>query len=477
MGPTFTADADSFLLIESKRAFGRGRYHRQRAHLILSAIRHAVVSLPGSVEFHQVDRFHDVLDGRTDLEVIAPTSYSARRLVATHGIPMHPSRGFVTSETEFAEWVTNHKLRLEDFYRWSRRRHDVLMDGDQPVGERWNFDEDNRQSPPRGQRDLGLVSPWQPVEDEIDERVRRDLDDWERSGKVRFVGSDGPRRFAVTPMEAEAALDHFIDHRLAFFGPYEDAAMIDDWTMAHSLLSVPMNLGVLDPITAIRRVEQAFVEGRTPLSSVEGFIRQVMGWRDYVWHLYWHFGEDYVARSNALNATRPLPEWMLNLDADAVTARCLKESLGNVHDYGWAHHILRLMVLGNYQLQRGFDPQEVNRWFSESFVDGTPWVMPVNTIGMALYADGGAMSTKPYAAGGAYIKRMTNFCTECAYKPTERTGDRACPFTVGYWSFLHAHRETLAGNHRMSKPLGNLARLSNIDDVLETESRWSTDVP
>ena len=202
-----------------------------------------------------------------------------------------------------------------------------------------------------------------------------------------------------------------------------------------------------------------------------------MGWRDYVWHLYWHFGEDYVDRSNALNATRPLPEWMQNLDANAVTARCLKESLGNVHDYGWAHHILRLMVLGNYQLQRSIDPREVNRWFAESFVDGTPWVMPVNTIGMALYADGGAMSTKPYAAGGAYIKRMTNFCTECAYKPTERTGDRACPFTVGYWSFLHTHRETLAGNHRMSKPLGNLARLSNIDAVLETETRWSTDAP
>jgi deoxyribodipyrimidine photolyase-related protein len=347
------------------------------------------------------------------------------------------------------------------------------MDGADPAGGRWNLDTENRESPPKGKERLGVPEPWWPGEDEIDEEVRADLDRWERDGEAAFVGRDGPRHFAATRQEALQALRSFVRDRLAAFGPYEDAMLArDDW-MAHSTLSAPMNLGLLDPLECVHTAVDAYRAGDAPLQSVEGYVRQLIGWRDYVWHIYWHMGEDYRSR-NQLAANEALPDWFLELDADRVEARCLHEVLRGLRNHGWVHHIPRLMVLGNYGLQRGFDPAAFTDWFHRSFVDGYDWVMLPNVVGMSQHADGGLMATKPYAAGGAYIDRMSDFCGPCRYDPRKRVGEDACPYTAGYWAFLERNRDRLAGNHRMAQALRGLDRLEDLPEVVEQERARGT---
>jgi deoxyribodipyrimidine photolyase-related protein len=465
-------DGGPLLLIEARSVLRCRTIHRAKAHLILSAMRHRAAELGDRVEFHQVDEYSEVVTGRCDLEVIDPTSYAARRTVRRLGARVLPSRGFVTSEAEFAAWAETRRggrLLLEDFYRDTRLRTGILMEGDRPVGGQWNYDHDNRAAPPKNAVTLGLPDPWWPVEDEIDEGVRRDLDRWQAAGDIRLVGDDGPRRFAATGAEAEAALADFVETRLGDFGPFEDATLTGDWTMAHSLLSAPMNLGLLDPRHVVETVAAEYTKGNAPLSSVEGFVRQVAGWRDYVWHLYWHLGERYPVANNALGATVDLPREFRELDADAIEANCLHHAIGGLREHGWAHHIQRLMVIGNWALQRGYDPKQLNDWFTDMFVDGTPWVMPANVIGMSQHADGGVVATKPYASGGAYINRMTDYCGGCRFDPKVRLGENACPYTAGYWAFLDRTEAVLAGNHRMAQPLAGLRRLADREQVVQQE--------
>lgn len=489
LGPHFLGPAEhpgddggDALLIESRAAFGRRRYHRQKAHLILSALRHRASELGDRCRLIQADTFRQgLLECDRPLSVVDPTSWPGRRFVRAiaeeRQLTILPSRGFVTTEPEFAQWVAGRStLRQEDFYRNARQRTGVLMVDGHPAGGQWNYDADNRMPPPKGATTLGLPEPSWPREDDIDAQVRDDLDRWRAEG-MEFVGVDGPRLFAVTRAEALQALEDFISHRLSAFGPYEDAALIGDWSMAHSLLSVPLNLGLLDPLEVIHRVVLAWERGEVPIASAEGFIRQVMGWRDYVWHLYWHFGPDYVRESNALGAREAVPDWFRDLDAGRVQARCLATALDEVRDRGWNHHIVRLMVLGNWALQRGYRPAEVTEWFTASYVDAYPWVMAANVVGMALHADGGRMATKPYAAGGAYINRMTDFCRSCAYRPTERVGDRACPVTAGYWAFIARHEEAFARHPRMAQAARGLSRLSDRDELLRQESRRGSEAP
>jgi deoxyribodipyrimidine photolyase-related protein len=459
-------DSRPVLLIESRSVFRRRVFHRQKAHLVLSALRHRAAELGARAHFRQVETYRDGLpDG--PLDVCHPTSRPAARFVG--GLPdvtVLPPRGFCTDPRAFTEWADSRKtLRLEDFYRHARRAHGVLMEGPEPAGGKWNYDHDNREPPPRG--GLDVPAPPAIVEDNIDAEVRADLDRWEREG-IRFVGADGPRLFPATAAEARARLEHFLVERLPLFGPYEDAMLSADPWMAHSMLSPAFNLGLLDPMDAVRAAETAYRQGSAPLSSVEGFVRQLLGWRDYVWHLYWRFGPDYP-RSNALDATGRLPGWFADLRADDVRAACMGDVLAGVRDRGWVHHIPRLMVLGNYGLQRGWHPGALADWFHRCFVDGYAWVMVTNVVGMSQYADGGAMTTKPYTAGGAYIDRMSDYCKGCVYDPKHRTGDDACPYTAGYWAFLARNAERLAGNHRMRQPLRGLERLSDLDEVIARE--------
>ncbi|MFG3322468.1 cryptochrome/photolyase family protein [Streptomyces sp. NPDC048171] len=482
LGPHFLAPGEHgpgrdtpLLMVEARSVFRRRRFHRAKAHLVLSAMRHRAAELGDRVTYVRADTYREGLDraarGR-EVTVHHPTSYAALRLVRSlPRVTVGPARGFMVPTDDFAAWADGHggkRLRQEDFYRWVRRRHELLMDADSPAGGRWNFDHDNRRPPPREADTLPVPAPYRPREDEIDQEVRRDLDRWEKDGGVSFVGRDGPRLFPATRTEARAALKRFLARRLGSFGPYEDAMLAADPVMSHSLLSSSLNLGLLDPVECAERAEAEWRAGRAPMGSVEGFVRQIAGWREYVWQLYWYFGEEY-RRSNELRHTAPLPDWWSELDADAVRARCLHTVLAQVRDTGWTHHIPRLMVLGSHALQRGWDPAAVTDWFHRCFVDGYDWVMVPNVVGMSQYADGGRMTTKPYTSGGAYVHRMSDLCGPCHYRPGDRTGEHACPYTAGYWTFLDRHRERLGHNHRTARPVRQLDRLTDLADVRRQE--------
>ncbi|MFI9646474.1 cryptochrome/photolyase family protein [Streptomyces sp. NPDC052040] len=482
LGPHFLTPGDGgpgreapVVMIEARSALRRRRFHRAKAQLVLSAMRHRAAELGDRVHYIRAETYREGLQqarvkGR--LTVHHPTSRAALSLVGSlAGVTVLPARGFLVPLDDFRAWADGRgggRLRQEDFYRWVRRDHDLLMDGDTPAGGRWNHDHDNREPPPKGARTLDVPAPYRPHEDDIDAEVRHDLDRWERREGIAFVGRDGPRQFPATRREALAALKRFVTRRLTTFGPYEDAMLAGDPVMSHSLLSSSLNLGLLDPAECVEAAEAAWRAGRAPVNSVEGFVRQIAGWREYVWQLYWYFGEDYRA-GNALRHSAPLPGWFLELDADAVTARCLSTVLAQVRDTGWTHHIARLMVLGSHALQRGWDPRAVTDWFHRCFVDGYDWVMLPNVLGMSQYADGGRMTTKPYTSGGAYVHRMSDLCGSCAYRPTERVGARACPFTSGYWAFLDRHRALLEGNPRMSQAVRGLDRLSGLEALREQE--------
>lgn len=471
------------VMIEARSVLRRRRFHRAKAHLVLSAMRHRAAELGDRVHYVKADTYRAGLRRAAPagpVTVHHPTSRAALALVGRlDRVRVLPARGFLVPHEDFASWAADRSgrhLRQEDFYRWVRRTHGILTDGAEPAGGRWNLDRDNRRPPPRGAGTLGAPAPYRPREDDIDAEVRHDLDRWERAGEVSFVGRDGERTFPATRREALAALRRFIDTRLAGFGPYEDAMLADDPVMSHSLLSSSLNLGLLDPAECVQRAEAAWRSGAAPLNSVEGFVRQIAGWREYVWQLYWHFGEDY-RRLNALGHHGRLPDWFTALDADAVTARCLSTVLAQVRDTGWTHHIPRLMVLGSHALQRGWDPAAVTDWFHRCFVDGYDWVMLPNVVGMSQYADGGRMTTKPYTSGGSYIDTMSDMCGPCAYRPGDRSGDHACPYTRGYWALLHRHRTGFASNPRMKRALSGLDRLADVDALLHEHDRQADAPP
>lgn len=444
LGPAFLAPGEEgpardapVVMIEARSVFRRRRFHGAKARLVLSAIRHRAAELGDRVTYVRADTYREGLRravGRGRVTVHHPTSRAALRLVRSLGdVTVLPPRGFLVAPDEFAAWAKERRaLRMEDFYRRVRRDHDLLMEGDGPAGGLWNLDRENREPPPRGARSLDAPAPYRPREDGIDEEVRHDLDRWERDGDVSFVGRDGPRAFPADRRQALAALRRFLDHRLTGFGAYEDAMPAGDGVMSHGLLSTSLNLGLLDPAECVEGAESVWRAGGAPLRSVEGFVRQIAGWREYVRHLYCHFGEEYRT-SNLLGHTGAVPGWWEELDADAVSARCLATALREVRDTGWTHHIPRLMVLGSYALQRGWDPAAVTDWFHRSFADGYDWVMLPNVVGMSQYADGGRMTSKPHTSGGAYIDRMSDLCGPCRYRPGRRVGEEACPFTAGYW--------------------------------------------
>ncbi|MFE1907972.1 cryptochrome/photolyase family protein [Streptomyces gardneri] len=463
------------VIIESRAVFRRRRFHRAKAHLVLSAMRHRAAELGDRVTYVRANTYREGLRravGDRPVTVHHPTSRAALALVRSlDGVTVLPARGFIVRHEDFAAWARGQRgLRMETFYRHVRRDHDLLMEEGRPVGGTWNLDHENREPPPREARTLGAAAPFQPREDSIDEDVRRDLDRWERAGDVAFVGRDGPRLFPADRREALSALRRFLRHRLAGFGAYEDAMLGGDTTLSHSLLSSSLNLGLLDPVECVEGAVAVWRAGEAPLNSVEGFVRQIAGWREYVWQLYWYFGEDYRA-SNAFGHTGSLPDWWNELDAEAVSAQCLATVMRQVRDTGWTHHIPRLMVLGSYALQRGWDPAAVTDWFHRCFVDGYDWVMLPNVVGMSQYADGGRMTTKPYTSGGAYIDRMSDFCRPCPYRPDRRVGDDACPFTAGYWSFLHRHRGSLEHNARMTRAVHGLDRLQDLRALLDQEEQ------
>jgi deoxyribodipyrimidine photolyase-related protein len=455
------------LLVESETLITSRRWHRQRLHLVLSAMMRFAAEL--QVEGFEVDyrrastlevglQEHLAEFGARRVIAMEPTSWDARVMLERLGVELVRNDLFLCHYDDFAGWAAGRKrLTMEDFYRWQRQRLGVLVDdgvgGPEPVGGQWNFDHDNREPPPRDGR------AWPSIE-------RFELDDIDRAVLDRLptstFGADPDGTWPVTRTQALVRLGEFIDHGLALFGPHEDAMLVAEWKLAHSVLSSSMNLGLLHPAEIVEAAESAYRRGAAPLNSVEGFIRQVIGWREYVWGVYWMWMPEYRAR-NALGATRPVPPAFTG-QAHTEMA-CVAGVIRHVNDHGYAHHIERLMVLGNLALTAGVDPWAMTSWMQASLVDGAEWVMLPNVIGMALFADGGMMATKPYASGGAYINKMSDSCRSCRFDPKLRVGPDACPYTTLYWDFLARNADTLAANHRMARPLAAMRRLNDLPAV------------
>ncbi len=456
------ADA-RLLMVESTRKLSSKRFHRQRLHLVLTAMRRFASQLRRAgfhVDYRRAPSLRAGLAAHRDLyqpaQVVAmePMSFRMRRLLDELEVQITRSNQFLCHYEDFAAWAAGRtRLVMEDFYREQRRRLGYLMDGERPAGGRWNFDRENRLPPP------GEAKRWP-------HRPRSRLDAVDREVLEGLppsaFGAMPDGTWATSRRGALARLRHFVGEVLPGFGPHQDAMVAGEWSMAHSLLSPYLNLGLLYPDEVCDAAEDAFRAGRVPIASAEGFIRQIVGWREFVWGVYWLEMPGY-ARANALAARGPLPPAFAGTAETAM--RCLAETLRAVNDHGYAHHIQRLMVLGNLALLAGVEPRRMVDWMWASFIDGAEWVMVPNVVGMALHADGGLMATKPYAAGGNYISRMSDYCSGCPFDPAQRTGADACPLTTLYWSFLDRHRGLLERNPRMGRQLAALRRLSDIEAV------------
>ncbi|MFM8578215.1 MAG: cryptochrome/photolyase family protein [Planctomycetaceae bacterium] len=390
------------------------------------------------------------------LIVVEPGEWRVRHMLVAEAaaaripIEVRPDRHFFLSHDDFAAHAAGRKqLRLEYFYRPMRERFDVLMEHGEPAGGRWNYDAENRGAFPRS----GPGKLPKPVRFEPD-AVTNGVIELVEKRFSSHPGSIAAFDWPVTPAEARVALDDFIAHRLGSFGTYQDAIWTGEPWLYHSRLSQAMNLKLLDPRDVVTAAERAWREGRAPLEATEGFVRQVLGWREYVRGIYWRFMPEYESR-NALEADRPLPGLYWTGDTEMA---CLRDAVHQTLQYGYAHHIQRLMVTGLFALLFGVDPREVHRWYLAVYVDAVEWVELPNTIGMSQFADGGVMASKPYCASGAYIDRMSNACRGCRYDPGKATGPDACPFTTLYWDFLARHQQRLSRNQRMTMQLKNLGR-------------------
>lgn len=378
---------------------------------------------------------------------------SLRAVAAAAGVGYaeRPDLHFYSTPQDFADWAAGRReLRLEYFYRWLRRREGVLMQGEVPEGGRWNFDAENRGSFDR--RGPGLVpAPCSFAPDE----VTRDVMDLVRERFSAHPGSLEAFDWPVTPAQAAIALDDFIRHRLPLFGRYQDAMWEAQPWLYHSRLAAAMNLKLLSPRAVVDAAVAAWRRGHAPLEAVEGFVRQILGWREYVRGLYWLRMPGYLD-DNALDAQQALPAFYWNGDTDMA---CLRAAIGQTLALGYAHHIQRLMVTGLFALLYGVEPRQVHAWYLAVYVDAVEWVELPNTLGMSQFADGGVMASKPYAASGKYIQRMSNHCAGCRYRPQQAVGADACPFTTLYWDFLARHRERFAAHPRAALQWRSLERL------------------
>lgn len=368
-------------------------------------------------------------------EVIATQPGEWRLLLALEDMPlkltMKADTRFVSTQDEFDAWAEGRKiLRMEYFYRDMRRKTGLLMDGDNPEGGKWNYDSENRKPAPD---DIAFSGPMQFTPDDVVEEV---LDLVES----RFGNSFGRLRpfwLATDQTQARRALTHFITHALPRFGDFQDAMMNDNRFLYHALISPYLNVGLLDPMEVCKAAEDAYRDGHAPLNAVEGFIRQIIGWREYVRGIYFREGPDYPRR-NALNHQRKLPEFYWTGDTDM---NCMSKAITQTADEAYAHHIQRLMVTGNFALLAGINPHEVHEWYLRVYIDAFEWVEAPNVVGMSQFADGGIIASKPYVSSGAYINRMSDYCKSCRYKVNDKTGKDACPFNTLYWHFLDRHTD------------------------------------
>lgn len=476
-------------VVESVAKGAQLPWHRQKLVLVLSAMRHFAEALRAAGYRVDVRRAATYDEGLRE----AVEAHGAGRVVVTEprewflreefdalgawleargvGFVRRPDRGFAVPLERFRAWAEGRReLRMEWFYREVRRETGLLMEPDgSPAGGQWNFDHDNREPWPKGRPAPPLFAvPPDAITREAMAQVARWRGRW---GKV-----DG---FAlpVTRAEAKAWLERFVAERLPEFGPYEDAMVAGAPDLLHSTLSSLLNIGLLGPLEVCRRVERAWREGHAPIQSAEGFVRQVIGWREYVRGIYWHLMPG-LRTANALGQPLGLPLWFWDPDGDgayegtpqapvpAGTAasapcrmRCLADTVRQVRDHGRTHHINRLMIQGNFATLLGVAPEALSRWFWAAFTDAYEWVELPNVAGMATWGDGGVMASKPYVASGAYVRRMSDYCDGCAYDVKQRTGPDACPLNYLYWDFMARHRERFARHPRMAQMVRTMDRM------------------
>ena len=448
------------------------KHHQKKIAFLFSAMRHFAASLSDAgwnVDYVRLD--HDgnshsfsgevarAVERHVPESVIATFASEWRVLTEMRdwentlpcAVELRDDDRFYCSLDEFATWADGRKqLRMEYFYRELRRKTGILMSGNDPIGGQWNYDAENRGRAPDG---LEVPKHTRFVPDDITNEVLNLVEDrfGDHFGKLR------PFEFAVTHEQAAYVLDRFIAERLPLFGTYQDAMVEGEPFMFHAHIGLYLNCGLLSPQQAIIAAENAYHAGAAPLNATEGFIRQILGWREFVRGLYWLKMPEY-AEQNALEAHRPLPAFFWTAD---TKMNCLKQCVSETRDHAYAHHIQRLMVLGNFALLAGLSPKEVNEWFMIVYADAYEWVELPNVSGMALYADGGVLASKPYASGGAYIERMSNYCRSCHYKVKQKNGEQACPFNYLYWDFLIRHQDRLSGNARMGMMYRTLAKMSD----------------
>ncbi len=446
---------DVVLMMEVREEAITPRHHKKKIAFLLSAMRHFAAELRASgwqVDYVPLDDPDNTQNFAGEI-LRAAQRHGAREIIATWpgeyrvaeslrglGAELLEDTRFLSTRADFAAWAEGRKqLRMEFFYRALRARLGVLMNGDKPEGGQWNFDSENRKSLPRA---LTIPPPYTEPPDAITEQVIALV---ERHFPDHF-GDLRPFPYAVTRAGAQAALHGFITERLALFGDYQDAMRQGEPWLFHSHLSLYLNCGLLLPGACVAAAEAAYRAGAVPLNAAEGFIRQILGWREYMRGLYWLKMPGY-AEMNALGATRPLPGFYWTAETDM---NCLRQCISETRENAYAHHIQRLMVLGNFALLAGIDPRAVNEWYLLVYADAYEWVELPNVTGMVLFADGGLLASKPYAAGGAYINRMSDYCRSCHYDVSRKTGPHACPFNALYWDFLARHQDTLGGNPRLA---------------------------
>ena len=457
------------------------RHHKKKLVYILSAMRHHAAALRGAgwtVDYVALDD-PDNSGSFTGEIARAIQRHAPDRIVVTEagewrvaamldswetvfGLPVEirADDRFIATHHDFAEWIADRKqLRMEFFYRDMRRKTGLLMHGDKPEGGQWNYDSENRKP---AARDLMMPRPLSFEPDAITREVLEMV-------TTRFPDHPGTLDtfdYAVTRADALRQQAYFLKHALPDFGAYQDAMLTGERFLWHSILSPYINSGLIDPLDLCRAAEAEYAAGRAPLNSVEGFIRQIIGWREYMRGIYWSQGPDYVNR-NALAAARTLPAFYWTGETDL---HCLAEAIGQTLETAHAHHIQRLMVTGNFALLIGADPKQVHEWYLEVYLDAYEWVELPNTLGMSQFADGGLLGSKPYASSGAYINRMSDYCGQCRYDVKQRTGPDACPFNALYWDFLARNEDTLGRNQRLAMPYRNWAKM---DDATQAGLRAS----
>lgn len=480
-----TKDDDALLMIECAAESTHVPSHVQRTVLFLSAMRHYAadrkdagwrveyVTLDNAKNTHAFDTEIARALRRIQPEELVVLLPGERRVIdqiesacEAAGVPLRVEEDphFLCTIDDFRRWAEGRKsLTMEYFYREMRKRTGHLMDGDNPAGGEWNFDKQNRGTfrqqpdppdPPRFDPD-GITR-------EVFELVKEHLPD--------LPGSAESFAWPVTSAQATRALDHFIEHRLPSFGTYQDAMWTGQRTLYHSVLSPAFNLKLLDPRDAIEKAISAYESGDAPINSVEGFVRQLLGWREFIRGVYWTQYQDPHAKTNALGHHGDLPEFYWTADTDMA---CMRDALSSVIEDAYGHHIARLMITGNFALIAGVHPGAVNDWYLGMYADAVEWVTEPNTLGMSQHADGGIVGTKPYISSGKYVSRMSNYCKNCRYDLNKRAGEDACPFNVFYWDFLRRHRGEFKSNRRMTMMLKNLDRLDDDELVQITSSARS----